>query len=160
MRSAKIKSREEIAAIVAREKVEEKTVGFTNGCFDILHFGHVRYLFEASELCDILVVGVNSNDSVRSLKGEKRPVNDEQSRLEVIAALQCVSYVTLFSEETPLELINILTPAVLFKGGDWTEDAVVGAEHVKSIGGGVEIIPYVQGFSTTELIKKLRETGE
>jgi rfaE bifunctional protein nucleotidyltransferase chain/domain len=152
----KIKTQDELAAIVGEAKAAGKKVGFTNGCFDILHRGHVKYLSAAKKECDILVIGVNSDSSVKSIKGVNRPINDEQARLEVLAALEFVDYLTLFQEDTPEDLIKLLTPDVLFKGGDWEEERIVGADHVKANGGRVSVIPYVEGFSTTDLIKKIR----
>ncbi|MBU1083852.1 MAG: D-glycero-beta-D-manno-heptose 1-phosphate adenylyltransferase [Candidatus Omnitrophota bacterium] len=154
-RNDKIFSQERLAERIASEKSNGKIAGFTNGCFDILHAGHVRYLRAAKNECDILVVGVNSDISVRSIKGENRPVNTEGDRAEVLAALECVDYVTLFSEDTPQALIEELDPDILFKGGDWKEDEIAGADHVKSRGGRVSIIGYEEGYSTTNIIKKM-----
>jgi D-beta-D-heptose 7-phosphate kinase/D-beta-D-heptose 1-phosphate adenosyltransferase len=159
MARQKIKTREDLADIVKKEKASGKTVGFTNGCFDILHLGHIRYLKEAKMFCDILVIGVNSDSSVKTIKGHGRPVNDEVARAEVLAALDCVDFLSVFEEETPKELIEALTPNVLFKGGDWEEDDVVGGSHVREHGGEVKIIPYVEGYSTTKLIKKIKGTN-
>ena len=152
----KIKTQIELKSEALRAADAGQTVGFTNGCFDILHAGHVKYLQAAKRECDILVIGVNSDDSVRRLKGDSRPINGESARLEVLAALECVDLLTLFHEDTPQELIQSLTPNVLFKGGDWTEDSVVGAQYVKENGGKVSIIPYVDGFSTTAIIEKMK----
>jgi len=132
-----------------------KRIGFTNGCFDILHAGHVRYLEEARGHCDILVVGLNSDSSVKSIKGDKRPVNGERARAEVLAGLFSVDFVTLFSEDTPEKLIRRLMPDIIFKGGDWKEDDVLGSDFVKARGGNVKIIDYVEGFSTTGIIEKM-----
>ena len=156
----KIKNRDELSGIVEKEKASGKTVGFTNGCFDILHLGHVRYLEEARRSCDVLVIGVNSDSSVKSIKGDGRPVNDEKARTEVLASLECADYLTLFQEDTPQNLIEALTPSVLFKGGDWKEEDVVGGTHVKANGGKVKIIPYIKGYSTTELINKINRASE
>jgi rfaE bifunctional protein nucleotidyltransferase chain/domain len=157
-----VKSRQwaELKEAVLAAKNNGKTVGFTNGCFDILHVGHVQYLQAAKKECDILVIGVNSNDSVRRLKGENRPVNDELARMKVLAALECVDFLTLFNDDTPFELIKSLTPNILFKGGDWTEDSVVGAQYVKDNGGKVIIVPFVDGFSTTTTIEKMKDAGK
>ncbi|MBU0570777.1 MAG: D-glycero-beta-D-manno-heptose 1-phosphate adenylyltransferase [Candidatus Omnitrophica bacterium] len=154
--TTKIKTRAELKEALKSAADNGKTIGFTNGCFDILHAGHVKYLRAAKSGCDVLVVGVNSNDSVRGLKGESRPINDESARMEVLAELECVDFLTLFHEDTPEELIRYLRPRILFKGGDWTEGSVVGARHVKANGGSVRIIPYVEGFSTTAIIEKMR----
>jgi D-beta-D-heptose 7-phosphate kinase/D-beta-D-heptose 1-phosphate adenosyltransferase len=130
-------------------------IAFTNGCFDILHVGHVRYLAEARQRGDLLVLALNSDASVRAIKGERRPLVPEQERAEVISALGSVDYVTLFHEETPLRLIEFLRPDCLVKGGDWAEEAVVGREAVRSWGGAVHIIPVVEGASTTNIVEKI-----
>ena len=129
---------------------------FTNGCFDVLHFGHVHYLLQAKKLGDILVIGLNSDDSVRRLKGPRRPINGENERALVLAALVCVDYVTLFEEDTPEELIKVVRPEVLVKGGDYTLDNIVGADFVTQNGGIVTTIPFVEGFSSTRIIEKLK----
>lgn len=129
---------------------------FTNGCFDVLHYGHVHYLLQAKALGDILVIGLNSDDSVRRLKGPTRPINGENERAFVLAALVCVDYVTLFEEDTPEELIKVVRPDVLVKGGDYTLDNIVGANFVTQNGGTVTTIPFVEGFSSTRIIEKLK----
>ena len=129
---------------------------FTNGCFDVLHYGHVHYLLQAKALGDILVIGLNSDDSVRRLKGPTRPINGENERAFVLAALACVDYVTLFEEDTPEELIKDVRPDVLVKGGDYTLDNIVGADFVTQNGGTVTTIPFVEGFSSTRIIEKLK----
>jgi len=128
---------------------------FTNGCFDILHRGHVEYLYAARELGDALVVALNTDDSVRRLKGAGRPVNTEMDRAIVIAGLGCVDAVTFFEEDTPRELISVLLPDVLVKGGDYTPDQVVGREEVETAGGRVSIIPLVPDVSTTRIIERV-----
>ena len=138
-----------------RLKQEGKTIVFTNGCFDILHVGHTRYLKDAKRLGDVLVVALNSDASVRSIKGERRPLVPEGERAEVIGSLASVDYVTLFDELTPLELIGHLRPDILVKGGDWTEDRVVGRDLVSSWGGRVVIVPETQGASTTNILEKV-----
>jgi len=152
----KIKTWAELTGIILDAKNTGRIVGFTNGCFDILHAGHVRYLKEARNKCDILIVGVNSDSSVRALKGKTRPVNPEIARTEVLAALECVDLLTVFNEDTPENLIKMLVPDILFKGGDWKEDSVVGAHHVKEKGGKVVIIPYIEGYSTTDIIERMK----
>jgi D-beta-D-heptose 7-phosphate kinase/D-beta-D-heptose 1-phosphate adenosyltransferase len=132
-----------------------KKIAFTNGCFDILHVGHIRYLREAKKTADILVVAINSDSSVRTLKGEKRPLVGEQERAEILAALEFVDYVTIFSELTPRELINLLQPNILIKGGDWPEEKVIGREEIKKWGGKVIIIPQIAGKSTTNIVEKI-----
>jgi len=130
---------------------------FTNGCFDILHRGHVEYLQEAAALGDRLIIGLNSDASVRRLgKAADRPLNDEQSRAKVLSALRLVDAVVIFDRDTPLELIQAIAPEVLVKGGDWKEDQIVGAEVVKARGGEVRSLKLVDGFSTTALIEKIR----
>lgn len=137
----------------------DRRVVFTNGCFDILHRGHVEYLFEARELGDALVVGVNTDASVRRLKGEGRPVVPLDDRLYVLAGLACVDAVTAFAEDTPRELIAALLPDVLVKGGDYAPDDVVGADEVRAAGGRVAILPFVEGRSTTGLIQRMQTRG-
>ena len=132
-------------------------VVFTNGCFDILHKGHVTYLEEARNLGDLLIVGVNSDDSVRRLKGPERPLNSTQDRLEVLASLESVDYVTWFEEDTPIELIQKIRPDCLAKGGDWKVEQIVGSTEVMGWGGTVRSIPFVEGRSTTRLIEKARK---
>ena len=159
MSKQKIKTWKELADIIGEEKASGKTAGFTNGCFDILHLGHIRYLEEAKAACDILVVGVNSDSSVKSIKGASRPINDEKVRSEVLSALECVDFITVFEEDTPQNLIESLGPDILFKGGDWKEDEVAGGAHVKGQGGEVKIIPYVGGYTTTDLIEKIKKAN-
>ena len=132
-------------------------VGFTNGCFDILHPGHVKVLTAARGACDRLIVGLNSDASVRRLKGEGRPVQDEQARAEVLAALEAVDLVVIFEEDTPIELIAQVKPSVLVKGGDYTREQVVGHEIVEANGGEVLLVDILQGFSTTSLVQRARE---
>ena len=157
MGKEKVKIQEDLAGIIEKEKSLGRTVGFTNGCFDILHVGHVRYLQKARESCDLLVLGLNSDESVSRLKGLDRPINPQDARGEVLSALECVDYITIFEEDTPEKLIEFLTPDMLFKGGDWEEKDIVGAEHVKNNGGKVVVLPFVDGFSTTKLIGRIRE---
>jgi len=136
---------------------EGKKIAFTNGCFDILHVGHVRYLREAKKTADVLVLALNSDFSVRSIKGEKRPLVSEEERAEILAALEFIDFVTIFEELTPQELIVYLKPDVLIKGGDWPEDKVVGRDDVKKWGGRVVLIPEVKGKSTTNIVEKIKE---
>lgn len=133
-----------------------KRLVFTNGCFDLLHAGHVRYLSEARALGDALVVALNSDRSVRALKGEGRPILNEQERAQIIGALEAVDYVIIFDEETPRKLIAALLPDVLVKGGDWPLDQIVGREEVEAAGGRVLSLPYVEGSSTTEIIERIK----
>jgi D-beta-D-heptose 7-phosphate kinase/D-beta-D-heptose 1-phosphate adenosyltransferase len=134
---------------------EGKKIAFTNGCFDILHVGHVRYLKEARKTADLLILALNSDSSVRSIKGNKRPLVPEEERAEVLAGLECVDFVTVFHELTPLELICLLKPDVLIKGGDWPEDKVVGRTEIQKWGGQVKLIPEVLGKSTTNIVDKI-----
>jgi len=134
---------------------EGKKIAFTNGCFDLLHVGHVRYLKEARKTADVLVLALNSDSSVHAIKGSKRPLVPEQERAEVLSALECIDFITIFSESTPLELIVLLQPDVLIKGGDWAEEQVVGRNEIRQWGGRVEIIPEVVGRSTTNIVDKV-----
>ena len=132
-----------------------KRVVFTNGCFDILHPGHTRYLYSARKLGDFLVVGLNSDHSVHIIKGPKRPILGEQARAELLAALECVDLIVIFDDDNPLKVISDLLPDILVKGGDWAEDEIIGADVVKKRGGKVKRIPFVTGFSTTDIIKTI-----
>ena len=132
-----------------------RRVVFTNGCFDLIHPGHIRYLQEARRLGDALIVALNSDRSVRELKGEKRPILDQNERAEVMAALSCVDYVTIFDEPTPREIVAALLPDVLVKGGDWELDRIVGRAEVEAAGGEVLSLPFVEGCSTTDLIERI-----
>jgi D-beta-D-heptose 7-phosphate kinase/D-beta-D-heptose 1-phosphate adenosyltransferase len=152
----KILPREPLREKLEGLKGEGKKIIFTNGCFDIIHAGHVRYLEEAKKLGDILVLALNSDSSVKTIKGEKRPIVPQEERAIVVGALESVDYVTLFDEETPLRLIEYLRPHVLVKGGDWKEENVVGREAVSHWGGCVVIIPEIPGASTTNVIEKIR----
>ena len=152
---SKITPRNELKAKIDRLKREGKKVVFTNGCFDILHAGHTRYLREARKLGDALILALNSDSSVRTIKGPMRPIVPEAERAEVVAALDSVDYVTVFDELTPLELIEFLRPDVIVKGGDWAEKDIVGAETVRKWGGRVAIMPEIEGASTTNIIDKV-----
>lgn len=137
---------------------ENKKIVFTNGCFDLLHVGHVRYLQEAKNLGDFLVLGLNSDSSVRKLKGPERPVQTQDDRAEILAALNCVDFVVIFDEETPLKLIENVKPDILVKGGDWAVDKIVGSKFVLSGGGEVKSLPFHQGRSTSSIIQKVLKT--
>ncbi len=154
---SKIKALEEAKKEIDRLKSERKRVVFTNGCFDILHPGHTRYLYTARALGDYLVVAVNSDQSVRAIKGEGRPILPQDARTELLAALSCVDGIVIFDEENPLKVIQYLMPHILVKGGDWKEDEIIGADVVKKAGGKVVRIPYIPGFSTSEILKKIRK---
>ena len=153
---SKILPLEPLALEIDRSKRRRETCVFTNGCFDILHKGHVRYLQHARSLGDRLVVGVNSDRSVRLIKGPGRPIQPEDDRAEILAALECVDYVTLFDDETPLRLIERIVPDILVKGGDWPVDRIVGRDVVERAGGKVLSIPYTEGYSTSRLIDRIR----
>lgn len=153
--NSKIKSAAQLSRIIARLRSKCKRVVFTNGCFDILHVGHVDYLSKARQLGDILVVGLNSDRSVRALKGRGRPINKVSDRAKVLAALSFIDYVTVFDELTPGKLIQKIKPGILVKGGDWKLGDIVGADFVRSCGGKVITVPFVKGYSTTGLLKKM-----
>lgn len=150
----KIVTRAEAVRIVRNLKQAGKKVVFTNGCFDILHRGHIELLSFAREQGDALIVGLNSDDSVRRLKGSRRPVNKQMDRAIVLAALEFVDYVVVFDEDTPQELISSLLPDVLVKGGDYQPEEIVGREIVEQYGGKVIVFPLVQGYSTTAIIER------
>jgi D-beta-D-heptose 7-phosphate kinase/D-beta-D-heptose 1-phosphate adenosyltransferase len=153
----KIKPRQALRRIAGSLRRSGKLLVFTNGCFDLLHAGHVSYLEKAKRLGDVLIVGVNSDASVKRLKGPRRPVNREKDRLRILAALEVVDYVTLFSEETPLRLIREIRPHILVKGADWKKEKIVGAQEAASWGGTVKRINLLPGRSTTKILRKLHE---
>jgi len=152
---ARIFTKDEIKQEVKRLRLKSKTIAFTNGVFDILHEGHIAVLANAASFADVLIVGVNSDTSVKKLKGETRPVNHENSRALILASLIMVDGVIIFEEETPAELIKIIQPDVLVKGGDYTIETIVGANEVLANGGRVEVITLKEGFSTTGIIEKI-----
>jgi D-beta-D-heptose 7-phosphate kinase/D-beta-D-heptose 1-phosphate adenosyltransferase len=156
----KIKKRDALRRVVEDLKAKGKRIVFTNGCFDLLHIGHIRYLEKAKSLGNILVVGVNSDRSVRGLKGPNRPILPEDERAEILSGLECVNYITIFDEPTPLELVSTLQPHVLVKGGDWTKESTVGKEVVEKLGGEVVILPFVEGSSTSNLIETILKRYE
>jgi len=143
-----------IAVVVKKQKALGKSICFTNGCFDIIHSGHVTYLIKAKRLADILIVGLNSDDSVRRLKGEKRPINDQDDRAIVLSALKPVDYVVIFDQDTPYDLVKLIKPDIIAKGGDYTPESIVGADLVLDNGGQVIVIPLVEGKSTSNIIEK------
>ena len=151
----KVREKEGLRKVLEEEKAKGKRIVFTNGCFDLLHVGHLRYLNKAKALGDILVVGVNSDSSVQGLKGPERPILPLSERMEIVSGLECVDYVTSFDESTPLGLISFLKPHVLVKGGDWTKETTVGKEVVEGLGGEVVILPFVEGNSTTNIIETI-----
>ncbi len=144
-----------LTEILKTLRVQGKKIVFTNGCFDLLHVGHIRLLQEASRLGGVLIVAVNSDQGVKRLKGEQRPIQSEVDRCEILDALRCVDFVTLFDEDTPLELIKLIRPDVLVKGGDWPVEKIVGSDFVRSYGGEARSLPLVEGRSTTRTIEKL-----
>jgi rfaE bifunctional protein nucleotidyltransferase chain/domain len=155
----KIISQDELIQLTAREKSTGRRVVFTNGCFDLIHPGHVRCLSDARALGDVLIVAVNSDRSVRGNKGPERPLVPERDRAEVLAALASVDYVTIFDEPTPRELISRVLPSILVKGADWALDQVAGREEVEAAGGRVVSIPLAPGYSTTNLVQRIRNLG-
>ncbi|HVO96154.1 MAG TPA: D-glycero-beta-D-manno-heptose 1-phosphate adenylyltransferase [Terriglobales bacterium] len=152
----KLKSLEELQRIAADARRVGKTVVFTNGCFDLLHRGHVHVLREAKAYGDILIVGINSDRSVRSIKGPKRPILPETDRIELIAAMEMVDYVVSFDEPDPYNIIAAIKPNVLAKGGDWSTEKIIGADVVEREGGRIAVIPYLKGFSTTAIIERIQ----
>ena len=152
---SKIQDWPTIQQTVATWKSNNEKIVFTNGCFDILHFGHIHYLAEARALGDRLIVGLNSAASVKRLKGAHRPINDEPTRLHLLAALQCIDAVVVFEDDTPLELIKIVMPDILVKGGDWKPEQIVGSDIVLANGGQVKSLAFVEGYSTTNIEEKI-----
>ena len=155
---SKVKTWATAKQAVDQWKRSGRKVVFTNGCFDLLHYGHIHYLAQAKDLGDSLMVGVNADRSVARLKGPHRPIKDENTRLHILAALACVDAVVLFEENTPYELIKMLMPDVLVKGGDWLPENIIGADIVLGNGGAVFSLPFVEGFSTTNYEKKIKES--
>lgn len=153
---SKIVSRGALASLTRRLRHARKQIVFTNGCFDLLHAGHVTYLEKAKSFGDVLIVGLNSDASVRKIKGSGRPVTSERDRLRILAALEAVDYVTLFSEETPLRLIREIRPHILVKGADWKRDQIVGARDVRSWGGRVRRIRLLPGRSSSGILQKMK----
>ncbi len=147
----------EIAELSQKLHQQGKKIVFTNGCFDILHCGHILYLEKAKALGDILILGLNSDASVKRLKGNNRPIVSEKERALVVAGLESVDYVCIFEQDTPYELIDLIQPDVLVKGGDWTIDKIVGADIVQKKGGKVLSLNYEQGFSTTNIIERIKQ---
>jgi D-beta-D-heptose 7-phosphate kinase/D-beta-D-heptose 1-phosphate adenosyltransferase len=156
--SGKLKSLEDIQAIVVAARNDGKRVAFTNGCFDLLHRGHVHVLREARACGDVLIVGINSDESVKQIKGPARPVLPESDRCELVGAMEMVDFVVLFNEPDPYILISAIRPDVLVKGGDWNSEKIIGADLVEEGGGRVVVVPYIKGFSTTEIIERIRNS--
>lgn len=155
--SGEVLSLHEAILRFGREKRNGRRVVFTNGCFDLLHPGHIETLEQARRLGDALIVGVNSDRGVREMKGPGRPIVPERERAEVLAALECVDGVVIFGEPTPREIVAALLPDVLVKGGDWASDQIVGREEVEAAGGRVVSIPVVAGYSTSAMVEKIRK---
>lgn len=158
VRTEKIITLEEYSNI--KKGYTNKTVVFTNGCFDILHVGHIRYLKQAAELGDILIVGVNSDKSIKRVKGEKRPIISEKDRIEMLANLDFIDFIIIFDEDTPYELIKLIQPDFLVKGGDYKIEDIVGKDIVEKKGGKVVLIPLIEGVSTTNIVEKVLSTYE
>lgn len=153
---SKIHTWDNIGQTINRWHFQSNKVVFTNGCFDLLHYGHIHYLAEAKALGDRLVIGLNSQASVRRLKGAHRPINDEQTRLFLLASLQYIDAVITFDQDTPYELIQLIQPDILVKGGDWAVEQIVGADIVLNKGGTVKSLPFIDGYSTTNIETKIR----
>ncbi len=147
----------ELVTQVQKWRAEGRTVVFTNGCFDLLHAGHIAYLSEAANLGDVLIVGLNSDQSVQRIKGPERPVNDENTRSTVLAGMFFIDAIVFFSDDTPLELIKALMPDVLVKGGDYEIEQIVGAREVLGNGGRVKVLSFLPGYSSTSIIEKIRK---
>ncbi|RLD19193.1 MAG: D-glycero-beta-D-manno-heptose 1-phosphate adenylyltransferase, partial [Bacteroidetes bacterium] len=152
----KIVNWEQASQLCGAWREKDERIVFTNGCFDILHKGHVQYLEQAAELGDRLIIGLNSDDSTMRLKGPDRPINSQDSRAHVMASIGYVDAVVVFDEDTPAELIHLLNPDILVKGGDYNPDDIVGADHVRALGGEVVVLSFLEGFSTSSIEKKIR----
>jgi rfaE bifunctional protein nucleotidyltransferase chain/domain len=155
---SKIFSKESLKYQLSIWRFLSKKIVFTNGCFDILHLGHIDYLSKAAEFGDVLIVGLNSDDSVRAIKGINRPINDEKSRAKILASLGFVSAVILFDEDTPYNLIKFVQPDVLIKGSDYKPEDIVGYDIVKAKGGEIETIDFLRGYSTSSIIDKIKKS--
>jgi len=152
-----IKSNTDITEVINNIKSNAKTISFTNGCFDIIHRGHIEYLAKASELADIFIIGLNTDTSVSRLKGANRPVQDEDARAIILAAMEFVDYVIYFDEDTPYELINTIKPNYLIKGSDYKPEDIVGFDILQKYGGKVKTIDFIEGYSTSNIIDKIRK---
>lgn len=156
IKSKIITSKEELSQDIARWRLKEQKIVFTNGCFDILHLGHVDYLNKAAGFGDVLIIGLNTDESVKRLKGSDRPLNNQHARAMVLASLYVTTKVVCFDEDTPYELIKFVQPDVLVKGADYKEEDIVGADIVKARGGEIRTIEFVDGYSTTKMIEKIK----
>ncbi|MBU2541184.1 MAG: D-glycero-beta-D-manno-heptose 1-phosphate adenylyltransferase [Candidatus Omnitrophica bacterium] len=155
MKNKIILNQKKLKKILELQKRKGKKIIFTNGCFDLLHFGHIKYLNDAKKLGGFLIVALNSDNSVRKIKGKGRPLTSEKDRLQIISSLEMVDQVTLFNDRTPLKLIKLLNPDIIVKGADWKLEDIVGGDFVKGYGGSVRQIPYSKGYSTSKLIRKI-----
>ncbi len=156
--NAKIVDFESIQPHLARIRFRKKKIVFTNGCFDLLHKGHIDYLAKASDMANFMIVGLNTDKSVRKIKGKERPVQDEQSRALILASLSFIDYIVLFDEETPYNLINLVQPDILVKGADYKPEDIVGYDILKSKGGEVKTLDFVDGYSTSSIIEKIKRS--
>ncbi|MBK7940181.1 MAG: D-glycero-beta-D-manno-heptose 1-phosphate adenylyltransferase [Lewinellaceae bacterium] len=156
---SKIQTTQQLDATLAAWRAKSEKIVFTNGCFDLLHYGHLHYLAQARDLGDRLVIGLNSAASVSRLKGPNRPINDELTRTHLLAALGMVDAVVVFEEDTPLHLIQLIQPDILVKGGDWKPEQIVGSDLVLARGGQVFSLPYIEGYSTTNIEQKILSRG-
>ncbi|PIQ89960.1 MAG: D-glycero-beta-D-manno-heptose 1-phosphate adenylyltransferase [Candidatus Omnitrophica bacterium CG11_big_fil_rev_8_21_14_0_20_42_13] len=156
---SKIKTLTQLKKITANLKRRGKKIVFTNGCFDILHYGHIKYLEKASKYGDILIIGLNSDSSIKRIKGSRRPLNPEKYRAYILSAISFIDYIVIFGQDTPYNLISALRPDILVKGGDWHKNKIVGSGIVKQYGGKVLTIPYVKNLSTTKILKKITAIG-
>ena len=153
----KIKNHNDLKIQIEKWKSDNKQIVFTNGCFDLLHYGHIHYLANAKKKGDFLVVALNSSDSISQIKGDHRPINDDLTRTNLMASLEFVDAVTIFHKETPYELIKLIQPNVLVKGGDWDVKEIVGSDIVISLGGRVMFLPFIDGYSTTGIEEKIKK---
>lgn len=156
--SSKVLSLQKATLQVNNWKENKEKIVFTNGCFDLLHYGHIQYLTQARDLGDKLVIGLNSSTSVKRLKGNHRPINDDKTRIHLLASLSFVDLIVVFEEDTPLELIKSIQPDILVKGGDYTPEKIVGFAEVKSNGGEVEVLTFAEGYSTTQIENKIKNS--
>lgn len=157
MQKKKLRHTEAILEIIRKEKANEKVIVFTNGCFDILHPGHIDYLTKAREMGDLLIIGLNEDASIARLKGADRPINMVGDRITMLSALSCVDYIVTFAEDTPLNLIKELKPDILVKGDDYKVEDIAGAAEVIEYGGKVNLVPLLQGYSTSQFINRIKE---
>ncbi len=155
MTNNKIKSHQALMKTITKLKQKHKKIVFTNGCFDLLHLGHIKYLKAAKKKGDVLIVALNSDKSVKKIKGNARPIVSQQERARVIAALECTDYVIIFNEPTPLAIIKKLKPDIIVKGADWKREDIIGFDYIKKYGGKVIRVKFIEGYSTTQLIKKI-----